>query len=90
LVDTYLMPTARAVYDLVGSNAEKNVIDRITAYLKNHNGKATKREIMHTIKIKSADFKAYLDTMKFIILIMSIFTIILIYKIDGSHHLIND
>ena len=63
LVDTYLMPTARAIYDLVGSNAEKNVIDRITAYLKNHNGKATKREIMRIIKIKSADFEAYLDTM---------------------------
>lgn len=64
LVDTYFMPTARAVYDLVGSNAEKNVIDRITAYLKNHNGKATKKEIMRDIKIKSADFNEYLSTME--------------------------
>jgi hypothetical protein len=64
LVDAYFMPTARAVYDLVGVNAEKNVIDRITAYLKNHGGKATKREIMATIKIKSADFSEYLATME--------------------------
>jgi hypothetical protein len=63
LVDTYFMPTARAVYDLVGSNVEKNVIDRIAAYLKNHNGKATKKEIMRDIKIKSADFNEYLATM---------------------------
>jgi hypothetical protein len=63
LVDSYLMPTARAVYDLVGVNAEKNVIDRIIAYLKKHNGKASKKEIMRDVKIKSADFSEYLSTM---------------------------
>ena len=63
LVDTYLMPTSRAVYDLVGSNIEKNVIDRITAYLKNHGGKSTAKEIMMDVKIKKADFDDYLDTM---------------------------
>lgn len=63
LVDSYFMPTARAVYDLVGSNAEKNVIDRITAYLKNHGGKATKKEILRDVKIKSVDFKEYFATM---------------------------
>ncbi len=63
LVDSYFMPTARAVYDLVGANAEKNVIDRIIAYLKKHGGKATKTEIMRDVKIKSADFSDYLDTM---------------------------
>lgn len=63
LVDSYFMPTARAVYDLVGVNAEKNVIDRIIAYLKKHSGKATKTEIMRDVKIKSADFSDYLDTM---------------------------
>ena len=63
LVDTYLMPTSRAVYDLVGSNIEKNVIDRITAYLKNHGGKSTAKEIMKNVKIKKADFDDYLDTM---------------------------
>jgi hypothetical protein len=57
------MPTARAVYDLVGANAEKNVIDRIIAYLKKHNGKASKKEIMRDVKIKSADFGEYLATM---------------------------
>lgn len=63
LVDSYFMPTARAVYELVGANAEKNVIDRIVAYLKKHNGKATKKEIMRDVKIKSADFNEYLATM---------------------------
>lgn len=63
LVDSYFMPTARAVYDLVGSNAEKNVIDRVIAYLKKHNGKASKKEIMRDVKIKSADFYEYLATM---------------------------
>jgi hypothetical protein len=63
LVDEYFMPTARAVYDIVGTNAERNVIDRITAYLKNHGGKASKRDIMRSMKIKSADFNDYLDTM---------------------------
>ena len=60
-----LTPEAKgAVYDLVGVNAEKNVIDRIIAYLKNHGGKATRREIMATIKIKSSDFSEYLATME--------------------------
>ena len=63
LVDDYLMPTARTVYDLVGSNIEKNIIDRIIAYLKNHNGKASAKEIMKNIKIKKADFEDYLETM---------------------------
>ena len=40
IIDDYLMPTARAMYDLVGSNADKNVIDRVVGYLKNHDGKA--------------------------------------------------
>ena len=57
------MPTSRAVYDLVGSNIEKNVIDRITAYLRNHGGKATAKEIMKNVKIKKVDFDDYLDTM---------------------------
>jgi hypothetical protein len=63
LVDSYFMPTARAVYDLVGANAEKNVIDRIIAYLKKHNGTASRREILKDVKIKSADFNEYLSTM---------------------------
>jgi len=63
LVDSYFMPTARAVYDLVGSNAEKNVIDRIIAYLKKHGGKASKKEILRDVKIKSTDFHDFLGTM---------------------------
>ena len=63
LVDEYFMLTAKAIYDLVGSNAEKNVIDRITLYLKNHNGKATKRDILRNTKIKGSEFDAYLSTM---------------------------
>jgi len=63
LVDDYFLPTARAVYDLVGSNAEKNVIDRIVQYLKNHGGRATAKEIKRDIKIKKADFDDYLFSM---------------------------
>lgn len=63
LVDSYFMPTARAVYDLVGANAEKNVIDRIIAYLKKHNGKATRKEILRDVKIKSTDFGEFIATM---------------------------
>ena len=64
LVDSYFMPTARAVYDLVGANAEKNVIDRITQYLKNHGGVVTAKEIMRDVKVKKADFEEYLETME--------------------------
>lgn len=63
LVDDYFMPTAIAIYEIVGSNAEKNVIDRITLYLKSHNGKATKRDILKATKIKSDDFESYISTM---------------------------
>lgn len=63
LVDRYFMPTAMAVYELVGANAEKNVIDRIIAYLKKHGGKATKKEVLRDVKIKSKEFEEYLSTM---------------------------
>jgi len=63
LVDSYFMPTAMAVYELVGANAEKNVIDRIVAYLKKHGGKATRRDILKDVKIKNADFDDFLSTM---------------------------
>jgi len=63
LVDTYFMQSAKAAYEIVGANAEKNVIDRIIAYLKNRNGKATAKRIMADIKIKKKDFQEYLDTM---------------------------
>jgi hypothetical protein len=62
-IDEYLMPTARAMYDLVGSNAEKNVIDRIMGYLKSHNGKATKNEIMRAVKIMAREMNDYISTM---------------------------
>jgi len=63
LVDSYFMPAAKAIYDIVGSNAEKNVIDKITQYLKNHNGKATKRDILKATKVLSEDFDSYISTM---------------------------
>lgn len=63
LVDSYFLPTARAVYDLVGANAEKNTIDRIIAYLRKHNGKATQKEILRDVKIKCKDFQEYLEAM---------------------------
>lgn len=63
LVDEYLMPTARAVYDLVGANADKNDIDKIVTFLKQHNGKGSKREIMRYVKIKRKDFDDYVSMM---------------------------
>ena len=63
LVDEYFLPTARAVYDLVGSNAEKAVIDRIIAFLKRNGGKATRRAISRDTKIKSKELDEYLSTM---------------------------
>ncbi len=64
LVDSYLMPTAKIVYDLVGANVEKNVIDGIVAYLKNHNGKTTKNEISRDVKVRSKELNEYLNTME--------------------------
>jgi hypothetical protein len=39
------------------------VIDRIISYLKNHGGKATRKEVMRDLKIKSKEFTEYLLTM---------------------------
>jgi hypothetical protein len=63
LVDEYFLPTARAVYDLVGSNAEKAVIDRIIAFLKRNGGKATRRAISRDAKIKAKELDEYISTM---------------------------
>jgi len=63
LVDEYLMPTSRAVYDLVGASADKNDIDKIIAFLKQHNGKGSRREIMRYVKIKRKDFDDYVAMM---------------------------
>jgi DNA-binding HxlR family transcriptional regulator len=54
---------SRAVYDLVGQTEEKNVIDKIVAYLKRNGGRATQRETARAIKIKSKELAEYLSTM---------------------------
>jgi len=63
LVDEYYQPMAMAVYDMVGRDLEKNVIDRIIAFLKRHGGVSTKREISRHVKIKAKELQEYLDTM---------------------------
>lgn len=63
LVDEYYQPMAMAVYDMVGRDLEKNVIDRIIAFLKRHGGVSTKREISRHVKIKARELQEYLDTM---------------------------
>ena len=63
-VDEYYQPTAKAVYDTVGADAEKNVIDRIIRVLKNRGGKATRRELSQQVKIKSKELNEYLSTME--------------------------
>jgi|GEM_PF-4295301 len=63
LADEYFLPMSRAVYDLVGQTEEKNVIDKIVAYLKRNGGRATQRETARAIKIKSKELAEYLSTM---------------------------
>jgi len=63
LVDEYYQPMAMAVYDMVGRDLERNIIDRIIAFLKRHGGVSTKREISRHVKIKAKELQEYLDTM---------------------------
>lgn len=63
LVDSYFMPTARAVYELVGANAEKNRLDRIAVYLKKHNGKAQKRDILRATRLTKPEFNEAIEAM---------------------------
>jgi len=63
LVDSYFMPTAIAVYELVGANAEKNRLDKIVAYLKKHNGKAQKRDVLRATRLTKSEFDEAVDTM---------------------------
>jgi len=63
LVDEYYQPMAMAVYDMVGRDLERNVIDRVIAFLKRHGGVSTKREISRHVKIKAKELQEYLDTM---------------------------
>lgn len=64
LVDTYFMPTTRAVYDLIGTANKENQIEKIVLYLTRHGGKATRKEIMRDVKIKSKEMTEYLLTMQ--------------------------
>lgn len=64
LVDEYFMVTARAVYDLVGDNAEKNMIVRIKAFLTCHAGKASRRELLMNLHIKLDDFDDCLEALQ--------------------------
>ena len=63
MMDEYFLPMARSVYDLVGQTEEKNVIDKIVAYLKRNGGRATQRETARAIKIKSKELAEYISTM---------------------------
>jgi hypothetical protein len=64
LVDEYFMPTARAVYDIIGTANKDNQIEKIVLYLSRHGGKATRKEIMRDVKIKSKEVTEYLLTME--------------------------
>jgi hypothetical protein len=64
LVDTYFMPTARTVYDLVGANAEKNRLDRIAVYLKKHNGKALSRDVLRATRLTKSEFEDAIEAMQ--------------------------
>jgi hypothetical protein len=57
------MPTARAVYDLVGSNVEKNRLDKIAVYLKKNGGKAQKRDILRSTRFTKKEFDEAIEAM---------------------------
>jgi len=63
LVDFYFMPTARAVYDLVGQNSDKNRLDKIAAHLKKHGGKAQKRDILRATRLTKKEFDEAIEAM---------------------------
>lgn len=62
-IDEYYMPTARRIYESVGADAEKNVIDRILRVLKSKGGKATARTVSRAVKIKKKELDEYIETM---------------------------
>jgi len=64
LVDEYFMLSAKAAYDIVGSNIEKNVIDKITAFLKNNDGKVTSKQLQNHMKMKQHELNDYVNSMK--------------------------
>jgi len=63
LVDEYYHPMAMSVYDMVGRDLERNMIDRIIAFLKRHGDISTQREISRHVKIKMKELQEYLSTM---------------------------
>ena len=63
LADFYFMPTARAVYDLVGQNSDKNRLDKIAAHLKKHGGKAQKRDILRATRLTKKEFDEAIEAM---------------------------
>jgi predicted transcriptional regulator len=64
LVDEYFMHSAKAAYDIVGSNVEKNVIDKITSYLKNNGGKVTSKQLQNHMKLRQRELNEYVNSMK--------------------------
>jgi hypothetical protein len=63
LIDTYFLPTTRAVYDLVANEDKKNHIAHMLGYLARNGGRATKKAVMRDEKIIAKDMEAYLETM---------------------------
>ena len=63
LVDSYFMLSAKAAYDIVGSNADKNIIDKITSYLRNNDGKVTSKRLQNHMKLKQRDLNEYVASM---------------------------
>jgi len=49
IVDEYMIPTARGVYEIVGKREEKNKIDKVVAVLKQNNGLIEKRRLQRAV-----------------------------------------
>lgn len=63
LIDSYFMPTTRAVYDVVATEDKKNHIAHMLGYLSRNGGRAPKKAVMRDEKIIAKDMEAYLETM---------------------------
>jgi len=63
LIDSYFLPTTRAVYELVANEDKKNHIAHMLGYLARNGGRATKKAVMRDEKIIAKDMAAFLETM---------------------------
>jgi hypothetical protein len=63
LYDDYFEPSAMKTYEAVGSNADKNYIDMIVSFLREHGGEVTANALSQGVKIRRDIRNEYLETL---------------------------